>query len=70
MLRVFQSQEMKATHIHPNSRKSVQMWDSQMVNNNFYSVFRRNCEEMNPTELMAPELHEGTRIYMSLVLAA
>ena len=56
---------MKALTSNPNSRKSVQMLDIQVVINNFYRDFVRNSAEGHPTRSMALELLRAARIYMS-----
>jgi hypothetical protein len=56
---------VKATLINPNSRNGVQMLDAQVMNNNFYCIFARNCAESYPTKTVALELRGGARIYTS-----
>jgi len=66
MFDVFQSHKVNATsNIHPNSRNSVQMLDSESLNNIFFRAFVSNCDESYPTETMALELRGGPRIYTS-----
>ena len=49
----------------PILESTVQMLDKQVVNNNFYCDFQRNCEEIDQAEPMAPELPARPRIHTS-----
>ena len=54
-------------HRPPDSRMDVPMLDDQPVNNKFYCKLQRNCEETDQRFAMAPELHNGDRILVSML---